>query len=105
MDVLPGFIYETTDGFDELPDELQQLILATARKHMGKERKILVFNPHLSEVFTADDGRLHIPTPGLEGPVIAMLDDYGSIENLREETTFPTINTQFKVRFSLESED
>lgn len=107
---------KTTNFAASVPIPLQQKILAITLQNIKPERDFIVFDPAyaVSDEATRDsysykptvedEGRtLKVPLRDLEEKVYAKLDDFGSIEALRENSGIH-VNTQYAVTVMLASD-
>lgn len=95
-----------TRGFvNDVPSDLQGTIIAAGmRKIQPETPNFLVFDPKADNETEEDDGRtLRISMKDLKEKVYAILDDYGSSEQLSESCGFP-VKTQYALTFLLAEE-
>ena len=100
-----------TRGFIELPEEVQAKIMAHALGRIKRDRpNWIVFHSAGNGVkeHLEDEGRTLVTTvTRLEEKVYVILDDFGSVEALRENIgkyAPPNLSTQHVVTFLLASE-
>ena len=106
-----SFVLMQTRGFQsEIPEEVRGRILQHALEHIKPDKpNWVVFYPD-GEVkeHREDEGRTMITTTqGLKKKVYAILDDFGSVEALKENMgryAPPNLNTRYVVTFLLAEE-
>lgn len=98
------FLVQTSNFMNTIPIEAAMKMLAITLSRIkpeGEGQDFIVFDPNAEEEKTEDGGRsLRIPISGFV-TCYAKLDDYGSVETLREETGDQTVNTRYVVTLML----
>lgn len=99
-----------TRGFQsEIPEEVRGRIVEHALKHIKADKpNWVVFYPDGEIKRVEDEGRTLVTTmQGLKKKVYAILDDFGSVEALKENMgryAPPNLNTRYVVTFLLAEE-
>ena len=106
--IMGGYLVVKTSNYDSrVPLHVQIKILARTLFLIKPERDFLIFDPEATEGWVEEDeGRsLHLAEHELKGieKVYAKLDDYGSVENLRENSGLD-VNTRYAVTIMLASD-
>jgi len=99
------FLLLCTSNFQNTisPEAVGEIIKETRQtiRPEGKGQDFLVFDPEAKNLRVEDGGRtMRIPT-NAEDKCYAILDDFGSVEALRENAGMPGLNTQYAVTIML----
>jgi len=100
-----GFLIILTSNFQftippEVAGEIIKQTMQTIRPE-GKGQDFIVFDPQAKELRVEDEGRTMIIPTKAEDKCYAKLDDFGSVEALREDAGMPELNTQYAVTIML----
>ncbi len=104
-----GHLILMTEGFRNLPEELQNRILKATLDKISSSTDLIVFDPYvdpdapLKETYEDEGRTLRIPVRGLERKVYGKLDDFGSAEALSREAGFP-VQTRYALTLMLADE-
>jgi len=99
------FLLLCTSNFQNTisPEAVVEIIKETRQtiRPEGKGQDFLVFDPEAKNLRVEDEGRTMIIPTNAEDKCYAKLDDFGSVEALRENAGMPELNTQYAVTIML----
>lgn len=91
------FLIVTSNLIERLSQPIISRLIMHTLEHISPETDWVMFDPDCEESHKDDGGRSWVlPAPELPEIVYAKLDDYGSVENLREKSG-EMVNTQYAV--------
>lgn len=91
-----------TRGFiTQIPADEQATIMAITLQNISPSTDFVIFDPTVEKKTIEDEGRtVHFAFKTIPKKVFARLDDYGSVEALRENSGM-NVNTQYALTFML----
>jgi len=100
-----NFLLVLTSNFKNTisPEAAAEIIKETLQtiRPEGKGQDFIVFDPQAKELRVEDEGRTMIIPTKAEDKCYAKLDDFGSVEALREDAGMPELNTRYAVTIML----
>lgn len=92
-----------TNGFSCLEDTIQSEIMKIALQNINPKTDFIVFTNQEQQQHKEDNGRSLIIPFNVSKKVYVKLDDYGSVEALRENSKL-NVNSQYAITFMLAEE-